>query len=267
MSVKLTRRAAPLSQLAAAENKHNGTNYRTFSSFARSKLLKLIADLKRIYLKLLLINTMSKSLHEEEIDRLLDENPSSLEVQRGFSDRLKDSTGQKAVKFCSLLLNIVLVITILFLLRTPERQHTLDCGNSLAEAQQRGCTYDQLTLRWLPETCSRVGLDEYLDASAPVGWKYWLDSEGKMPVHNISMYTNGTALYTTEREHLTHCTYQLIRAADGLRSRGAVDTRARDFAHNHHCATRLLKAAMDTPRLDEITTYVHNAFGTCLVER
>jgi hypothetical protein len=24
---------------------------------------------------------------------------------------------------------------------------------------------------------------------------------------------------------------------------------------------------MDTPRLDEITTYVHNAFGTCLVER
>ncbi|RDW87934.1 hypothetical protein BP5796_03628 [Coleophoma crateriformis] len=210
---------------------------------------------------------MSGGPHEEEFDSLLDEKPSVLEVQGGIFNRLKDSASRTAFICCSVSINIALAFTILFLLWTPERQITFGCGTSIAEAQQKGCTYDQLTLRWLPQTCSRVGLREYLDANSPTGWKYWLDNEGKMPVQNISTYMNGTALYTTEREHLTHCAYQLIRAADGLNKRGAVDTRARDFAHNHHCAMRLLGAAMESSRLDEITTFVHNAFGTCIVER
>lgn len=222
---------------------------------------------KRHTSRTLISDTMSDSPREDEIDGLLDEKPPVREVQRGIINRYKDNTGGAALIVCSVLLNIVLVMTIVFLSRTVERQVTVDCGSSIAEAQQRGCTYDQLTLRWLPETCSRVGLQEYLDANAPAGWKYWLDNEGTKLAQNISSYMNGTALYTTEREHLTHCAYQLIRAADGLRSRGAVDTRARDFAHNHHCAMRLLGAAMQSPRLDEITTFVHNAFGTCVLER
>lgn len=211
---------------------------------------------------------MSDSPRAEEIDSLLDEKSSGgLEFAGGMFKRFKAGAGHTQFIILSVILNFMLVFTIVFLTRSAEKQDIIHCGTSITEALQRGCTYDQLTLRWLPENCSRVGLKEYLEASAPAGWKYWLDNEGTKPVEDISLYVNGTALYTTEREHLTHCAYQLIRAAAGLQNKGALDTRARDFGHNHHCSMRLLGAAMQSPGLDEITTFVHNKLGACIVQR
>lgn len=210
---------------------------------------------------------MSDGSRLEEIDGLLDEKPSVREVPGGLFKPFEHRFGRTPFTILSIFLNFALTITIVVLSRPTEKLAIIDCGTSITEALQRGCTYDQLTLRWLPENCSRVGLQEYMDASAPAGWKYWLDNEGMKPVQDISLYVNGTALYTTEREHLTHCAYQLIRAASGLQSRGPLDTRARDFNHNHHCSMRLLGAAMQSPGLDEITTFVHNKLGACVVER
>ncbi|KAE9379520.1 hypothetical protein N431DRAFT_451370 [Stipitochalara longipes BDJ] len=208
---------------------------------------------------------MSKHLHtEEETHKLLDENVSILKVGKDISTRPKSLIGQKIFNFCSVIVNIALFITILFMLWKPEQQYHLDCGTTLAEAKQRGCVYDQLTVTWLPERCSQVGLQEYLDADK---WRYWLDPHGTLPIHNISTYSNGSTIYTTDREHLTHCAYQLIRAADGLRKRGAVDKRARSFEHNEHCAKKLLKAALNAPGIDMINTRFQNSFGTCIIER
>jgi len=59
----------------------------------------------------------------------------------------------------------------------------VDCGTTVEEAREKGCTFDQLMKTWLPQECPRFGLEEHLAAGFAAGndtgnqWRYYRDRE------------------------------------------------------------------------------------------
>ncbi|KAF7539510.1 hypothetical protein G7054_g2066 [Neopestalotiopsis clavispora] len=137
-------------------------------------------------------------------------------------------------------------------IQTLLAQRRYTCGNSLEEAKARGCTFDPMTVQWLPKQCSRAGVDEFLSAhgthtdfsTRPAGaaaaavksrrgepdgstpypdqnatervWRYYRDEAQTQEYVNglIDAPIGHYQYYTTRGEHLAHCAYILVRGAE-----------------------------------------------------
>ncbi|KAI8623075.1 hypothetical protein F5Y19DRAFT_403899 [Xylariaceae sp. FL1651] len=156
-------------------------------------------------------------------------------------------------------------------------QQRIDCGDSFEEAEANGCTFDQLIKAWLPPSCPRYGLEEYIDAGRESGnitgtpqWPYWKDQE-KTQVITIDylahMATNDVdhaeMWYTTGREHMTHCAWMLIRMAYVYSHNERLDMLVSDFHHAKHCTLFLLDRGLESPNVDSVKTIGNTVFGGC----
>lgn len=139
----------------------------------------------------------------------------------------------------------------------------LTCGNTIESAMLHNCTFDQVTDQWLPLECSRVGLDDFLAYSGHgTPWRYWTDQAGEREFFDLS--THHGPYYTTEKEHMAHCAFMLIRVADAYaHPEIRLDERTADYHHTKHCAMMLLKAALNSPTTDVINSYGKVVTGTC----
>ncbi|KAI0100219.1 hypothetical protein GGR51DRAFT_356174 [Nemania sp. FL0031] len=171
------------------------------------------------------------------------------------------------------------VITAMYvrLLRETTPPPRLSCGTTFAEAEARGCTFDQLVKAWLHPTCPRYGLQEYLDAGHTAGnrtgteqWPYWWDREQTRPIsyEDLALMANnddegGDKWYTTGREHMTHCTWVLIRLAYVYTTGQRHDFLVSQFHHAKHCALFMLDRALEGPDVDAVRTIGNTVFGSC----
>jgi hypothetical protein len=144
--------------------------------------------------------------------------------------------------------------------------HTQERGRTSRQAIAHGCTFDQLSMLWMPPEVSRIGTAEFLNLGGPTGWQYWADMAGQHPISNISMHT--TVHWTTQREHLAHCAFHFLRVSDALRGRGTYDVKVFNQEHNKHCAMMLLNASMQAPagEIDSRSTSSFVGFGSGVVE-
>lgn len=133
----------------------------------------------------------------------------------------------------------------------------------MKEALERNCTFDPLTVQWLPQVCLRAGADEF---SAQEPWRYWTDQTGEHEIADLSRHVGPEDehwYWTTAREHLTHCVYMLLRVAKVGQSEGKLDGMSGNYNHSVHCAMNLLEAAQSWDLFNVIQTQGQVRFGSC----
>ena len=143
----------------------------------------------------------------------------------------------------------------------------LTCGSNADEARQMGCTFDPLSVAWLRPECSRHGLAEFLESAGNGTYHYWRDENGTVEFSDydaLSVLPHGQMYWTTQREHLHHCAWLLLRVHNALETGSRLDGLARRYMHSKHCAIAMLDMAMLGGKwLDEITVGGDIGFGVC----
>ncbi|KAI8633286.1 hypothetical protein F5Y19DRAFT_490483 [Xylariaceae sp. FL1651] len=170
------------------------------------------------------------------------------------------------------------LITISTLYIQLRHQHAprplLVCGTTVEEARRAGCEFDRLTLTWLRPECPRHYEEEFTQLPAKynlTGWHYFADSAmtNEVTLEEVGAFaeTRPPKEYvwtSTQRQHIAHCAYALMRRADAEIAGERVDGTSRDLPHMKHCLHSLLNAAMQAPHIDTKRSEGQVAFGGCV---
>ncbi|PMB68533.1 hypothetical protein BM221_005112 [Beauveria bassiana] len=161
--------------------------------------------------------------------------------------------------------------------RQPIGVRVLDCGKTVTEAKAKGCTWDELSKAWLPRECPRYGIEDYRmqgmlsnphqNASS---WPYYWDQGGTSGLNLDHVAANEERdmteqVWTTSRQHLTHCASTLKRTIWSYeKGHGHYDA-VSQLSHAHHCINTLLKGAIlaEGEAVDHITTLTRVHVGHC----
>lgn len=124
--------------------------------------------------------------------------------------------------------------------------HDFTCGSTLEEAQQRGCTFDSITLTWLHPECSHHGHQEFLNSAGNETWQFWKDPDGASEYasyESLALLPPGTTYYVTQAEHLNHCMWNMLRVHDALVNGKRLDAVTSKYHHSKHCLSMLVEQA------------------------
>ncbi|KAI1155869.1 hypothetical protein F4825DRAFT_405943 [Nemania diffusa] len=172
--------------------------------------------------------------------------------------------------------SITISILYLRLLHQYAPRPQLTCGTSVAEARKAGCSFDRLTKAWLPAECPRYYEDEYIQFPATLnmtnmtGWHYWEDRTTAKEItdQEMSLFAETRPLgdmswVSTNRMHLAHCAFVLMRRADIEEAGERMDATTEFIPHMKHCLQMLLNAAMKAPGIDKPLAEGQVGFGAC----
>lgn len=137
------------------------------------------------------------------------------------------------------------------------------CGDSIEEAKTRGCSFDPLNVTWLPHQCSRAATEEFLQANGNDTWHYYYNQGGSTEVYDLGSSLGDRIYWTTQGEHLTHCAYILIRAAEAAHSGQRTDHTSGAMHHTRHCALFLLENSKLSSHFNEVVTAGNVRLGGC----
>ncbi|THY46567.1 hypothetical protein D6C98_07436 [Aureobasidium pullulans] len=148
------------------------------------------------------------------------------------------------------------------------RPGTVSCGSSTAEAVSRGCVFDELQMSWMPQKCTRRYSDQYMVANDGGPFLYWVDRTGRELLDDPSLHAgNGSIFWTSRRNHIVHCQYNLYRLADALRSGEYIghDDGQTLSDHMHHCVMTMAEFALKAPahQLDVTDIITEAGFAYC----
>lgn len=170
---------------------------------------------------------------------------------------------------CLSIILLTALITVAVVTQEPNQSlfspdNELHCGNSVEEAKSLGCTFDQLTMLWLPKECERTGNSEFIEfLQSNSSWGYWTDEDRNETITDVSLYTDVDGFWTNQREHVAHCAFQFLRVYDAAKGRRIFDYKTWSEKHAHHCVMVLLNRAMSAPGIDEDMQWARVKFGTC----
>jgi hypothetical protein len=133
------------------------------------------------------------------------------------------------------------------------------CGISTAEAISLGCEFDLLGYSWTPAPCldreTSKDFKEWLLSEDRVRspWPFYADFEGTEWIPDetsLSMKTDGS-IWTTQEEHLGHCTFMMQRLHK-VAVKGVNGTlRYTNWMHTKHCSLEILKGLGDPSFRDQ----------------
>jgi hypothetical protein len=191
----------------------------------------------------------------------MSEDSTSHPPTRPFSRKVRH-IGVGIISTVQLVIIVVLAYQLI-IQHIPRKQ--LSCGSTVEEAKAHGCTFDLLTVSWLPPQCSREGYQQYHDFSLKHRLPHYLVNDtNSETVGPDALAVHEGQYYTTYGEHLTHCAYMLLRLHAAVMDRNLrVDNMALKPHHTSHCADFLLEAASAHPEFDKVTSYGLVTFGTC----
>ena len=146
---------------------------------------------------------------------------------------------------------------------TRDGAGVVSCGESVPEAIALGCTFDELADLWLPPKCSRTYADQYAHSNDGGPFLYYADKEGRYEISNRSLYVGEEIYWSTTRDHLVHCAFNMFRFAHSLRYGSIVGHDGTFSGHVEHCATLLSQYALQAPGIDNIDVETQSGFGYC----
>ena len=165
------------------------------------------------------------------------------------------------------------------ILSKPQDDAILTCGTTVAEAQARHCHFDLLAKAWLPDACSRHGLEEFIAAGTTFSnetssrtWKYYAARKGSRKIDRevgleelaaMAEHSEDDKWLTTSREHSVHCAWMLLRLAHAYTHGLRGDHIVREYSHASHCVNLLLTKSYYAPNQDKISTLGNVIFGNC----
>ncbi|KAJ5811899.1 hypothetical protein N7474_008200 [Penicillium riverlandense] len=117
----------------------------------------------------------------------------------------------------------------------------LSCGNSTAEAEALGCTYDPLSACWLHRDCPHDYSDVFSHFNNGKPFIYYYDEAAtrQMKDYNEVGHNANGFYWTSVREHLVHCLYLLRRGHDVHMRGDRLDSMLADIDHVDHCTNFL----------------------------
>ena len=137
---------------------------------------------------------------------------------------------------------------------------TSSCGNSTAEAQALGCSFDLLAAAWLPEECQDRDLTEEFRAQGP--WQYFEDSDGQVELREGDLWKRSgpsESYWATRRWHTVHCSFEWRKMHRAIERGARMEDALRDYRHTIHCGKMFLKEGP----WDELTTEITVEFLGC----
>jgi hypothetical protein len=143
---------------------------------------------------------------------------------------------------------IVLSLMIIAVLRSQHNPPWQSCGENTESANERGCSFDQISFAWQTPECFDAPL--VAEFAAWEDWTFYTESGGNTTIPRSEALLGKRTLYVSWRYHMVHCTFiwkQMHRAYE----RGWIDSHIHDYNHTLHCGRILLeKGHMD----DEVIT-------------
>ena len=134
------------------------------------------------------------------------------------------------------------------------------CGNSTAEAQALGCSFDLLSAAWLPEECQDRDLTEEFRAQGP--WQYFEDSDGQVELWEGDLWKrsgSSETYWATRKWHTVHCSFEWRKMHRAIERGARMEDALRDYRHTIHCGKMFLKEGP----WDELTTEITVEFLGC----
>ncbi|KZM21320.1 uncharacterized protein EKO05_0007963 [Ascochyta rabiei] len=221
----------------------------------------------------------AQSLAEAEA-RKFEEDGHLDTTSRNWVKTIRNAIIAIAGLLCFWILGVTAWRTTLHARPAPVRyeQITLECGNTTAEAQARGCGFDLLSHNWVPPPCMDTLTESEYRAyvSSPeriLGpYPYFLDQEGKQRIpdeHAFSMLANGPTLadqhvYTTREEHLAHCNFLLRRTHRAAQRLVQLNDENAAFWHTEHCLGELRHA--NKKPLDQLNEGFYVGYSPCTIK-
>ena len=137
-----------------------------------------------------------------------------------------------------------------------------NCGKSPAEAESRGCVFEEMTFNWVHPACHDEELNEQFIAYRP--WPYYGSSAfvNETSQHFVKAGQLETA-YTTEEWHHVHCTFVWKKIHRSALAGRPLDDVNLKYLHTEHCA-RMLLARVPMGRL---SVSIEMQFTTCPIQR
>lgn len=138
--------------------------------------------------------------------------------------------------------------------KTNNKPHL--CGNSSAQAQELGCTFNQLMWTWLPPNCPHYANDLFMSAEEQP-WVFYEDLEQTRVVEGDSwkqVLDGELRVFGERREHVTHCVFLLLSLAQILRDGTPYYEKLVDYEHSEHCANMLLEIVRKEPGWNDLQT-------------
>lgn len=148
------------------------------------------------------------------------------------------------------------------------RPGTTSCGATMEEAHARDCVFDDLSLLWIPRKCTQNFNKEYMTANGGQPFSYWMDRNGTEALQDLGSHVEpGKFFWTSRRNHIVHCQYNLYRLADALQTGEYVGhDDGQDLSeHLHHCVMTMTEFALMAPahELDVTDVITEPGFGYC----
>jgi hypothetical protein len=150
-----------------------------------------------------------------------------------------------------LLLSLILILWISQMILqgwdAPDYEsQPLTCGNTTAEARERGCSFDLLSYTWQPDECiEKETLEEFREwAWRPErrfgSFPFFTNRSGEEWIANEETLSEriGMKTYTPQEEHLGHCIFWLRRVARLKQGKIRHNSDGED-THAVHCTKEL----------------------------
>ncbi|OJJ34470.1 hypothetical protein ASPWEDRAFT_584250 [Aspergillus wentii DTO 134E9] len=139
--------------------------------------------------------------------------------------------------------------------------HLQPCGTDAASARAAGCTFDLLTLAWLPPSCIDATLSqEFLEvASEP----FYYDSDATQLIPNYDALSErpvGEVSWTTRKYHIYHCAFGWRLMHKMLERGGMLESGLSGFHHTEHCTDTLINT---TVAMERVVTRAEISFPDC----
>ena len=136
-----------------------------------------------------------------------------------------------------------------------------DCGNSVEEAQAKGCIFDVMAFTWEPPECYDAELvAEFLDS---YDWKFYRKWHGKeedlIPWEESSQGLSD--VWSPWIYHTLHCTFQWRKFHRAWAAGAPIDSATADYNHTRHCESQLWKGEYEGN--DVINTLLELRFLSC----
>jgi len=171
-----------------------------------------------------------------------------------------------------------LVIFLIYVIRPPYHYRRMDtdkpelsyqggthiiehCGDSLEEAQARGCIFDLMSFRWIHPACfNRNESEAWLESYGP--WEWYMEKNNTESVVGVDVLPYQTRAWTQQSYHVAHCLYvwKLLHLA--AISGSLIDDETIVISHSDHCAKIVMK--YESIPSQNVVTRVDMSYSKCV---
>jgi hypothetical protein len=130
------------------------------------------------------------------------------------------------------------------------------CGRNAKEAKALGCTFELMTVSWVPLECHDDELNqEFRNAR---DWRFYSDLKGSREIGETELSEMTVMAYGTNEFHRMHCGYSWMKIHRALETGRRIDKGLSYYKHTTHCAEMYKPANMSA-----VGTDVNIGFGSC----